>query len=251
MWILTSLSRPERIRALVDSYAWGDESQVYLTLYEKDPLIDRYLDQKWPASWMIELVSMLGNGPTYNEMLRRYPHEQTYGFLADDAVLETPGMLWRLERAAGDWAVAYPNDGVWKDGGLATMPCIGGELVRAAGDWAVAYPNDGVWKDGGLATMPCIGGELVRAAGYLSPPNFVHMSIDSVWTVIAQRLGTEKYMPELRYTHNHPLVGRAAWDDTYMKAQLMSVGHEQALHSFISGSGLQGVVQRVGEKRAG
>ena len=219
MWILTSLSRPERIRALVDSYAWGDESQVYLTLYEKDPLIDRYLDQKWPASWMIELVSMLGNGPTYNEMLRRYPNEQTYGFLADDAVLETPGMLWRLERAAGDWAVAYPNDGVWKDGGLATMPCIGGELVRAA--------------------------------GYLSPPNFVHMSIDSVWTVIAQRLGTEKYMPELRYTHNHPLVGRAAWDDTYMKAQLMSVGHEQALHSFISGSGLQGVVQRVGEKRAG
>jgi hypothetical protein len=190
---------------------------VYLTLYEKDPLIDRYLEQRWPDSWQIELVDMRGNGPTYNEMLRRYPQEATYGFLADDAVLDTPGMLRQLERAAGDWGVAYPNDGIWKDGGLATMPCLGGKLVRAA--------------------------------GYLSPPNFVHMGIDSVWTAIGQKLGCLKYLPELRYTHNHPLVGKAQWDKTYIDAQLLSVGHEAALHSFVTGYGMQRLVESVEVRR--
>lgn len=213
MWILTSLSRPQRIRELVDSYAWGGESQVVLTLYAKDPLLQQYLDQPWPFTWSTEIVDVRGNANSYNEMFRRHPKEQCYGFLADDVVLKTPGML--------------------------------AELERSAGEWNVAYPNDGVWLEGGLATMPCIGGSLARAAGYLAPPNFVHMSIDSVWTRIGERLNCLKYRPDLQYTHNHPLVGRAQWDSTYVTAQQMSVGHEQVLRSFLMGQGLAELARRV------
>src|SRR5438128_757700 len=109
MYFLTSLGRPDRIRAVVDSYQWGAE-QVMLTLYEKDKRLPEYLAQQWPEGWNVETVPMRGNGPTYNEMLKRYPNEKCYGFLADDAVLDVQGMLSMLEDAAGDWNVAYAND---------------------------------------------------------------------------------------------------------------------------------------------
>jgi hypothetical protein len=146
MWLLTSLLRPDRIRGLVDSYAWGDHSPVILTLSEKDARLGEYIGQSWPESWRIETVPMLGNGPTYNEMLRRYPNEPQYGFLADDQILRVPGMLRELERRAGDWRIAYPDDGHWQ----ANLP-----------------------------TMPCIGGELVRTVGFLAPEALVHWAIDT------------------------------------------------------------------------
>ncbi len=155
MYILTSMGRPERIRAVVHSYDWGAEP-VMLTLYEKDPRLDEYLAQEWPDTWHTEIVPMRGNGPTYNEMLRRYPNERCYGFLADDAVLDVQGMLRILAESAGQWNVAYAND---KHHGE-TIP-----------------------------TMPCLGGELVRAIGYLSPECLVHWGIDCAWYEIGKSEG--------------------------------------------------------------
>src|SRR5712664_3765282 len=132
MWLLTSLGRPERIRTLVNSYQWGTESPVVLTLYDKDARLPEYLAQAWPENWSVETVPMRGNGPTYNEMLKRYPAEKCYGFLADDVTLDVENMLSFLEQEAGDWNVAYANDQHHGER-LPTMPCIGGELVRAVG----------------------------------------------------------------------------------------------------------------------
>ena len=50
MWILTSLGRPDRIRAVVDSYDWGAE-RVVLALFSKDRRLGEYLAQSWPESW--------------------------------------------------------------------------------------------------------------------------------------------------------------------------------------------------------
>lgn len=192
MWILTSLSRPDRIRAVVDSYDWSDV-QVLLTLYEGDPKLAAYHAQSWPDSWQLETVPMLGNGPTYNEILRRYPKERFYGFLADDAVLDTPGMLLDLERAAGNWDVAYAND----------------QHHGAA-----------------LATMPCIGADLVRAVGYLAPDNLTHWAIDNVWTTIGEKLGALRYLESACYTHLNPVWGTAQDDRTYQQARIASFGYE-------------------------
>ena len=213
MWILSSLSRPDRIREVVDCYQWDTgESRVVLALYAGDKRISEYLKADWPSNWNIDVVPMLGNGPTYNEILERYPDEKCYGFLADDAILDHQGMLVTLEDQAGDWNVAYANDGYHKDA---------------------------------ICTMPCMGGELVRAVGYLAPRNFVHMSIDCVWHVIGQKLGALRYQPHLTYTHKHPLFGRAKVDDTYLRAQMVSVGHDQALRGFVYGGELDRIAGEV------
>lgn len=208
MWILTSLARPDRIRRVVSTYAWGGESQVVLALWEGDTRLPEYRASEWPESWKIEIVPMRGNGPTYNEILRRYPGEKCYGFLADDVVLDVQGMLRMLETAAGDWGVTYPNDG------------IQGER---------------------LCTMPCLGGELVRAVGYLSPAKIIHWAIDNIWYEIGRQLGTLRYMPELSYTHLHHLNGKALMDRTYHEATIASMGWENFYRQWL----LDGEARRV------
>lgn len=216
MWILTSLGRPDRIRKLVDSYAWGDHSSVYLTLYDGDSRLEEYLAHQWPVGWQIEVVKMMGNGPTYNEMLRRYPDEACYGFLADDQLLEAPGMLRALENAAGSWNVAYAND---KHHG----------------------PN--------IPTMPCMGGELVRAVGYLSPPYIVHWGIDCCWYEIGKRLDALRYQEHLTYEHQNPVWGTAPDDRTYRLARQRSFGYEDLFRAWLVGGELGNAVHRAKQQR--
>lgn len=212
MWILTSLGRPDRIRNLVDSYRWGLESRVYLTLFDGDKRLPEYLSQQWPSNWSIEIVKMLGNGPTYNEMLRRYPDERSFGFLADDTLLDAPGMLRELEVDAGDWNVAYAND-------------------QHHGE--------------AIPTMPCLGGDLVRAVGYLSPEHILHWGIDCCWHEIGRRLDALRYRAELTYTHNNPVWGTAADDRTYALARQRSFGYTDHFRGWVHGGELQRAVERV------
>jgi hypothetical protein len=217
MWILSSLGRPDRIRKVIQSYEWGEESQVLLVLYSKDERLPEYVNQKWPANFRIEIVDVEGNGPTYNEILRRFPNEPCYGFLADDAILDVQGMLRALELAAGGWNIAYAND---KHHGEA------------------------------ICTMPCIGGELVRAVGYLSPDALTHSAIDCAWHEIGKRLGVLRYFEHLTYTHEHPLFGTAPMDKTYLRAQLCSAQYEQLYRGWMVGGELDAIVERVNKLKA-
>lgn len=216
MWIFSSLGRPDRIRDTVASYGWGGESMVLLTLWSGDKRLPEYLAQQWPENWRTEIVDMLGNGPTYNEILRRYPSESCYGFLADDVLLDVPGMLRMLEEAAGSWNVAYANDQHHEDR---------------------------------ICTMPCIGGELVRAVGYLAPPQIIHMAIDCAWHEIGRRLGVLRFFRDLTYTHLHPLFGTAKWDATYAQAQRASAFYEQLFRGWVFGGELDALLERVKAQR--
>jgi hypothetical protein len=200
MWILTSLGRPDRIRKVVESYDWEGQSRVILALYQLDKRLQEYLDQKWPASWQVKIVTVRGNGPTYNAIFEMYPNERQYGFLADDAILDEQGMLRQLEVSAGDWNVAYANDKHW------------GEK---------------------LPTMPCLGGELVRAIGYLSPPCLMHYAIDNAWGLIGEQLGVLRYRSELTYTHLNPVWGTAKDDSTYQWARNLSPEWERLYRGWV------------------
>ena len=211
LWILTSMGRPDRIRGVVDSYDWGAE-KVILALYEKDKRLPEYLAQTWPQSWKIETVPMLGNGPTYNEILQRYPHERCYGFLADDAILNVQGMLRLLEHAAGDWNIAYANDQHW------------GEK---------------------LPTMPCLGGDLVRAVGYLAPQYLMHWAIDTAWGELGKKLGNLVYREDLTYTHLNPVWGTAPDDQTYLAGRARSFGWQDILRAWMLGGEMMRAIERV------
>lgn len=211
MWILTSLGRPDRIRKVVDSYAWGFETQVILALWSGDARLREYLRQEWPENWRVETISRRGNGPTYNKILDRYPNEPCYGFLADDAILDEQGMLRQLEQEAGDWNVAYANDKHWG----ARLP-----------------------------TMPCIGGDLVRAVGFLAPEFLTHWAIDNAWGVIGERLGALRYRADLTYTHLNPAFGTAPDDSTYQWARNLSPEWERVYRGWMVND-LPKVIERV------
>lgn len=199
IWIFSSLGRPDRIRQVVDSYNWTGQP-VHLVLYEGDKRLPEYAKQKWPDMWKLDIVPMLGNGPTYNEMLRRYPNELCYGFLADDAVLEVPNMLSQLELEADSWNIAYANDKHWGDK---------------------------------LPTMPCLGGELVRAVGYLAPEYLMHWAIDTAWGELGKRLGNLRYRGDLTYSHYNPVWGSAPDDETYREARRNATDWQQLLRSWM------------------
>jgi hypothetical protein len=154
---------------------------------------------------------MRGNGPTYNEMLRRYPNEKCYGFLADDAILDVQGMLRMLEEAAGDWNIAYAND---KHHGAA------------------------------IPTMPCLGGDLVRAVGYLSPDVLMHWGIDCAWYEIGKRLDALRYFENLTYTHLNPVWGTAPDDRTYRRARELSFGYQDLFRAWVHGGQMEAAVRR-------
>jgi hypothetical protein len=155
---------------------------------------------------------MRGNGPTYNEILKRHPREHCYGFLADDAVLDVQGMLRMLEEGAGRWNVAYAND---KHHGAA------------------------------VPTMPCMGGELVRAVGYLSPEYLVHLAIDNAWYEIGKRVDGLRYFESLTYTHLNPVWGTAPDDRTYSKAREISFGYQELFRAWQHGGEMMRAVERV------
>lgn len=211
MWIFTSLGRPQRIRQVVDFYDWSDNSRVILALWREDKRLHEYMEQKWPAGWQIKIVEMRGNGPTYNDIFERYPNEPCYGFLADDAILDTPGILKQLEVEAGDWNIAYANDKHW------------GEK---------------------LPTMPCIGGELARTIGFLSPPTITHWAIDNAWGVLGEKLQCLRYRADLTYTHLNPSFGTAPDDPTYQAARNSSPEWERVLRAWILND-LPSIIARV------
>ena len=199
MWILTSMGRPDRIRVMCESYQWRNESAVMLTLSKNDERIGEYLSQRWPDNWHVEVLPILGNGPLYNEMFRRYQNEKFFGFLADDITLDVPGMLAELEREAGSENVAYAND-------------------QHHGE--------------AICTMPCIGGDLVRRVGYLAPRNMIHWGVDCIWHEIGRKLGCLRYRPDLTYSHLHPLFGTGKWDKTYLAAHNGSIFYRDAFRAW-------------------
>lgn len=210
MFILSSMGRPEKCREVAQSYAW--DVPVILALWANDPTLRDYMAIQWPEGWSVEVVGCRYNGPTYNEILRRHPDEKCYGFLADDAFLEVPGMLAMLEEAAGDWNIAYANDKHHRDQ---------------------------------IATMPCLGGELVRAVGYLGPPKLNHWAIDTAWTHLGRELEILRFFEQLTYDHRHPMFGKVERDATYSASELASMGWEQYLRQWMMDGEMEGAISRV------
>jgi hypothetical protein len=121
-----------------------------------------------------------------NWAFRHWPNEAVYGFLSDDFILLTPGMLQKLEAEAGDWNVAWPNDHVYKQS---------------------------------LVTLWACGGELVRTCGWFAYPELLHNCVDSVWHDIAVHGGVDRYRDDLEMIPLHHTFGTAPMDETYARVE--------------------------------
>ena len=129
-----------------------------------------------------------GLGASMDHAFSWHPELEFYGWLADDTFPETAGWDRALSEAAGEWNLAYADDGGYlslgsgsRDGGeLTSGLCWGGELVRAAGSWSLGF--DSAW-------------------------------LDMAWLELCRPLGLLRYVPEVTVRHDQWRTGRREKDE--------------------------------------
>ena len=186
MWVCPSRGRPERLKAMLNSYEKTVEGKEYpLILLDADePKLKEYT--KVVSAWF-QMPPGLGAARALNWAFEHADEEEKcFGFLADDIILETPGWNRILENAAGDWNISYPDDGI-QHGNLSTFPCCGGKLLRALGWWAL--------------------------------PGIQHNFLDTALYALGMKLGALRYMPWVLFEHHHFIIDLEKNDETYMRTQ--------------------------------
>jgi hypothetical protein len=151
-------------------------------LWKDDPKKKEYYAYRWPKSWHFYESHIKLLAPSMNEFVQEHrPDAESYGFIADDVVLRTPGGLELLNALADPCYIAYPNDTIQRHV-MATHFCVGGELVRLLGWWA--HPE-------------------------------VSHSVDVPLTVLGRLTGLLRYAPFVIFDHQHFVTGKAPQDATY------------------------------------
>jgi hypothetical protein len=86
-------------------------------------------------------------------------------------------------------------------------------LIEAAGDWGIAWGDDG-WKHGHrVAGGVVFGGKLLRAIGYWVPRTLIHWFVDDYWELLVKELGVRCYRPGVKFEYHHHLLGNAPEDE--------------------------------------
>lgn len=183
-WILPTISRPQNLTRLIESYnAVEEAAPVVVFLWRDDLKFAENMHQKWPREWTVLIESeRFTAGEAMKRAFKYAPNAEFYGFLADDVVFKT------------QWSQQLKESAV---------PCF------------VSYPDDGLQHEG-LCTHFVCGGELVRALGYWCLPKLEHSGIDLVWMNLGFNVpGLLHYRPDVQWEHLHPLVNKAEKDEIY------------------------------------
>jgi Uncharacterised nucleotidyltransferase len=144
-------------------------------------------------------IHVLRFGGSYVRAIRELHHATTagiYGLCADDFVFETPGWDSRIRRAVAD-------------------------LPERVG---LVHADDGIQHDR-IATAAFLTAEWIACVEDVLPGDYEHMFSDTEITEIARLAGLLRYLPDVKITHQHHLVGQALFDVTYRQsAATMAAG---------------------------
>jgi hypothetical protein len=57
----------------------------------------------------------------------------------------------------------------------------------------------------------------------MAPPNLTHLYVDNFWKDLGQLAGCIRYLPDVVVEHLHPVAGKAAWDEGYVRVNAQSM----------------------------
>lgn len=213
-WFLPSLGRATRMKQFIESYVAAEETvDVKVLLASWDPKIEEYNDVPWPSHWEVVRVDEVHCGPTHNAAFARWPNEKCYGLMDDDILIRTPRALTRLEKAAGDYLIAYAEDGFHSDS---------------------------------YTVMPCLGGELVRLCGFVLTPDVMHNGCEGVWNDLGRKFYLLRFQKDILLEHMHPFFKKAEHDSTYEHGEKISRENQGAYDRWVSRDYAK-LAERVGE----
>lgn len=182
MIILPTKARPENLKRFIRAYNLTCGTlPIHVIFDAKDA--SRYNEVETPSHWKrISVPSGTPLGGIFERVFKKYPYEPFYGMVADDVIPETA--IW---------------DVVLRDSCLPDK---------------IAWGWDGIQNEN-LPVHPFIGGDLVRKLGWWAAPNLKHWFVDNVWKELSVALGNGIYLPNIKMTHHHPIIGKAPNDRTY------------------------------------
>ena len=140
------------------------------------------------AAW----IQILRSGGSYVRAIRELHRSTTagiYGLCADDFVFETPGWDSRIRRAVMD-------------------------LPERLG---LVHADDGIQHDR-IATAAFLTAEWIACVEDILPGDYEHMFCDTEITEIARLAGLLRYLPDVKITHRHHVVGQTPFDLTYRQS---------------------------------
>lgn len=190
-----------------------------------------YRDLDLPTNWrQLRFSGRHGLSHALRLLVAEYPDASSYGWLADDNLPRTPHFDRLLEEAAGDWCLAYANDGGWVSG------TIEGKLALQAG--------------GCFSAGLCWGGELVRTVGWLAFPGSFQAGTDVAWAELVRPYGLHRYLDEVVVEHRHWRSGKRPQDrlDTDMEdtnGQRHTSGDVQRLYEWIGSAEMDETLERI------
>ena len=169
MWLLSSRNRPKECAEAIESFIeYGKDFKCVLWIDGDDS------DYPKP-DWVIKHTNPRVNlTEQMNWLLKEYPNEPFYGWLADDFRAMTQDWNLHLENAADKYFIAYGND-KWSRGNLPLH----------------------------ITSAFAIGGDLVREVGWFAPPSLKQGGIDSFWNNAGRYNKLLRYCPEVIVKHLH------------------------------------------------
>jgi hypothetical protein len=196
--ICPSRGRPDNAIRLVKSFSSTrryPDTQLVIAIDGSDPEFQNYCVVDWDDWVENENVNLFVASPerlrmvaTLNKTAKKAVKSSrcdVVGFVGDDHLFETDGWDTKMIEAM------VPN--------------------------GIVYGDDG-HQHSNLPTAVFMDANIVRKLGWMAPPQFTHLWIDNVWKALGEKLGTLRYLPEMKITHLHPHAGKAEWDATYAEA---------------------------------
>jgi hypothetical protein len=207
--VIPSRGRPGRahraVRAIRQTARRVDTS-VVLAVDADDPELEAYRALRWdPIPYRTEVALVVLEGGETGSLVKA-----------------TNTVSMRI--AGGDPDAIIGNLG---DDHLATSHGWDQLIAGALSTPGIAYGDDGLQGEQ-LPTAPFISARIVLALGWYALPSCRHMFIDNAWRDVGEQTRCLRYIPDVRIEHEHPLAGKAEWDDGYRLANgIETIEHDK------------------------
>jgi hypothetical protein len=101
-------------------------------------------------------------------------------------------------------------------------PSWDAKVIETLAEPGFAYGDD-LFQRQRLATHVFVSTPIIKALGWLALPDCCHLYLDNAWMYLGGHLDRLHYMDDVIVEHEHPLAGKASWDEGYNRVNAQSL----------------------------
>ncbi len=193
-------------------------ADLILTIDDDDPQKDGYDEAVKNNGGHLMIGPSLRCVPKLNWALPFFMDYEVIFFIGDDCLMRTPGWDARML-----------------------------EEARKSDGWAILYGSDGIPEHDNHAMHYGLTNKVAKALGYLALPGCIHVFCDTAMTLLGQKTGLLRFLPDVLVEHCHPTTGKAEEDATYLRgnsAHCWSTG-QNCFENWKDGGGLDNDIAKL------